>query len=86
MKAEENLNVIFESVKFLKDNNLEVIYDAEHFFDGFMDNKEYALNCLKKAFEAGASCLVLCDTNGGSFPLDIKRIVDEVKEFLKRKK
>ena len=83
MKAEENLDVIFESIKFLKDNNLEVVYDAEHFFDGFKDNKEYALKCLKKAFDAGSSCLVLCDTNGGSFPLEIKNIVGEVKEFLK---
>lgn len=86
MSAEENLDVIFESVKFLKDNNLEVIYDAEHFFDGFKDNKEYALNCLRKAVEAGSGCLALCDTIGGSFPWEIKRIVDEVKEYLRENK
>lgn len=82
VSKEENLKVIFESIRFLKDNNLEVIYDAEHFFDGFKDNKEYALSCLKKAYEAGADCLVLCDTNGGSFPWDVKKIVKEVKDYL----
>lgn len=86
VKPEENLDIIYESVKFLKDSNLEVFYDAEHFFDGFKDNKEYALRCLKKAFEAGASCLVLCDTNGGTFSGEIKKIVGEIKEFLKKEK
>jgi 2-isopropylmalate synthase len=86
VRPEENLNIIYESIKFLKDNNLEVVYDAEHFFDGFKDNKEYALNCLRKAFEAGSSCLALCDTNGGCFPWEIKRIVGEVKEYLNKNK
>ena len=86
LKAEENLDVIYESVKFLKEHDLEVIYDAEHFFDGFKDNKEYALSCLKKACEAGADCLVLCDTNGGSFPWEIKIIMGEVKEYLRENK
>jgi len=86
MRPEENLDVIYDSVKFLKDNNLEVFYDAEHFFDGYKDNKKYALNCLKKASEAGASCLVLCDTNGGSFPWEIKDIVNDVKGYLNKNK
>ncbi|MAG72195.1 MAG: citramalate synthase [Acidobacteria bacterium] len=84
MKPEENLDIIYESVKFLKDKNLEVVYDAEHFFDGFKDNKDYALQCLSKAYEAGADCLVLCDTNGGCFPWEIKNIVNEVKEYLRK--
>src|SRR3989338_256714 len=79
INADENLKVIYDSVKFLKDNKLEVIYDAEHFFDGFKENKEYALSCLKMAFEAGSNCLVLCDTNGGTFPWEIKKIVGKVK-------
>ncbi|MDP3766330.1 MAG: citramalate synthase, partial [Nanoarchaeota archaeon] len=86
ISAEENLNVIYDSVKFLKDNKLEVIYDAEHFFDGFKENKEYALSCLKKAFEAGSNCLVLCDTNGGTFPWEIKKIVGKVKEYFLQNK
>ncbi len=81
INAEENLDIIHDSVKFLKDNGLDVIYDAEHFFDGFRENKEYALSCLKKAFEAGSECLVLCDTNGGTFPWEVKSIVSEVKGY-----
>jgi 2-isopropylmalate synthase len=80
--AEENLALIFDSIKFLKGNNLEVIYDAEHFFDGFKDNKEYALGCLKKAQDAGADCLVLCDTNGGTFTWEVKKIVEDVMTHL----
>ncbi len=79
---EENLKAISESVSFLKKNNLEVFYDAEHFFDGFKDNKKYALECLKKATEA--DCIVLCDTNGGSLPNEIAAIVSEVKHFFKK--
>jgi len=86
ISAEENWGIIFETVRFLKNNNLEVVYDAEHFFDGFKADKKYALECLKKAFEAGASCLVLCDTNGGTFPWEIKKILEEVKKYLSENK
>ncbi len=75
---EENLNMIYDTVKFLKDNGKEVIYDAEHFFDGYKNNKEYALSTLRKAEEAGADCLVLCETNGGAFPDEVYASVKEV--------
>jgi len=64
----ENLAMIEESVHFLKSKRLEVIYDAEHFFDGFKENPEYALKSLEAAVKGGASVLALCDTNGGSLP------------------
>lgn len=75
---EENLNMIKDTVRFFKEKGKEVIYDAEHFFDGYKANKEYALETLKVAEEAGADCLVLCDTNGGAFPDEVFDIVDQV--------
>ena len=63
---EENLAMIRDSVAFMKGQGKVVFFDAEHFFDGFRDNAEYALECLRAAAEAGADCLVLCDTNGGT--------------------
>jgi 2-isopropylmalate synthase len=69
---EENLDLIRESVAFLKSCGKEVIYDAEHFFDGFKADEEYALSTLKAAEEAGADTIVLCDTNGGTLPSDIR--------------
>ncbi len=67
----ENLNMIRESVEYLKSKKLEVIYDAEHFFDGFHENPEYALQTIREAAKAGADMIVLCDTNGGSLPHQI---------------
>ena len=72
---EENLGMIADSVRFLKANGLTVFLDAEHFFDGFKSNSDYALRCLKAAAEAGADCLVLCDTNGGALPDEVTRAV-----------
>ena len=75
---EENLAMIRETLAFFREKGKEVIYDAEHFFDGYKNNPEYALKTLAAAVEGGASCLVLCDTNGGCFPdetVDIVRIV-----------
>jgi len=80
---EENLAMIGESVGFLRKHFEEVIYDAEHFFDGFKRNREYALRTLLTAEAAGAHCLVLCDTNGGSLPHDVLEIVREVKKAVK---
>ncbi len=77
---EENLNMIRETVSYLKDKDLEVIFDAEHFFDGFKNNPEYALQVLKTAADAGADWLILCDTNGGSMPWEIESIVQEVRD------
>jgi 2-isopropylmalate synthase len=65
---DENLRMIAESVGFLAAAGKRVIYDAEHFFDGFFDDREYALRCLRAAVEAGADTVVCCDTNGGTMP------------------
>jgi 2-isopropylmalate synthase len=65
---DENLRMIAESVDFLLAAGKRVIYDAEHFFDGFFDDREYALRCLRAAEEAGADTVVCCDTNGGTLP------------------
>jgi 2-isopropylmalate synthase len=77
---EENLRMIEESVRFLESHGREVIYDAEHFFDGYKDDPEYALETLGAARRGGASCLVLCDTNGGTLPDELGRIVRAVCE------
>jgi 2-isopropylmalate synthase len=79
---EKNLDMIFSSVKFLKSKGLEVIYDAEHFFDGYLSNCEYALKTLSAAETAGADNITLCDTNGGMLPHQIRKIVDEVKNHI----
>jgi 2-isopropylmalate synthase len=79
---EENLAMIFDSVQFLKSKGLEVIYDAEHFFDGYKNNADYALQTIQKAQEAGADWVVLCDTNGGSLPDEISNIVSSVKSHI----
>jgi len=80
---EENLNMIGDSVRFLKSRGLEVIYDAEHFFDGYKNNPEYAMATIRKAEEAGADWIVLCDTNGGSLPGEVSEIVKTVCAALK---
>ena len=64
--AQENIELIESSVRFLVENGREVIYDAEHFFDGYDDQPDYALQTLKAAARGGARCVVLCDTNGGT--------------------
>ncbi|MBH5318192.1 citramalate synthase [Paenibacillus sp. GSMTC-2017] len=79
---EENLAMIYDSFAFLKQNGIEAMYDAEHFFDGYKHNPEYALAALRKAQDAGADWLVLCDTNGGTLPSEIHEIVTRVKEQL----
>lgn len=75
---EENLAMIRDSIRFLKEKKLEVIFDAEHFFDGYKHNSEYALETIATALEAGADCITLCDTNGGTLPHEIEDIVREV--------
>ncbi|MBI2166860.1 MAG: citramalate synthase [Candidatus Omnitrophica bacterium] len=79
----ENLEMIRETVSYLKDRGLEVIYDAEHFFDGFKANSEYALETLQAAAKAGADNLTLCDTNGGTLPDEIREAVRAVKQTVK---
>ncbi|MBE3577199.1 MAG: citramalate synthase [Limnochordales bacterium] len=79
---DENLRMIEESVAFLAGRGREVIYDAEHFFDGFRKNPEYALKTLQAAVRGGASRIVLCDTNGGSLPEQIREAVLAVRRAL----
>ena len=76
----ENLDIIHDTLSYLKKNVETVFYDAEHFFDGYRDNPKYAVKCLQAAQEAGADCLVLCDTNGGTLPGDVKKIIGEIKK------
>ncbi len=77
---DENLAMIADSVAYFKRMGKEVIYDAEHFFDGYKANPDYALQTIRAAAEAGADCVVLCDTNGGALPWEVHRIVDAVRE------
>lgn len=79
---EENLAMITESVAFLKENVEEVLYDAEHFFDGYKEDPNYAAQTILAAADSGADVIVLCDTNGGSLPNDITTIVIDVQKRL----
>ena len=78
--AAENLAMIEDSVKYLFNHQREVIYDAEHFFDGYKDNPEYALSTLQAAQRGGACFLTLCDTNGGTMVDEVLEIVTTVKQ------
>jgi 2-isopropylmalate synthase len=75
---DDNLRIIEASLAFLKKEGRRVIYDAEHFFDGYKANPAFAIECIKAAHDAGARWIVLCDTNGGTLPDEIERIVGEV--------
>ena len=76
---DENLKMIEDTVSYMKRMGREVIYDAEHFFDGYRKNAQYTLKTLKAAEEGGADILVLCDTNGGTMPDDVRKIITEVR-------
>ncbi len=76
---EENLRIIRESLAYLKSRGREVIYDAEHFFDGYRADPAYALATLRAAFDGGADSISLCDTNGGAMPWQIEEIVNAVR-------
>jgi 2-isopropylmalate synthase len=82
VSEDENLAMIADSVAFLKSQGREVIYDAEHFFDGYKANPTYALQTLKAAADAGADCIVLCDTNGGTMPTEFPAIFTAVKKVV----
>lgn len=75
---EENLEMIYDSIELLKKEGREVIFDLEHFFDGYIGDTDYALQVLKTGTDAGADALVLCDTNGGTLPMDVIRIIDSL--------
>ena len=76
---EDNLRIIEESLAYLKAQNRRVIYDAEHFFDGYKLDCAYAVETLRAAIRGGAETVVLCDTNGGTMPWELERIIREVK-------
>ena len=76
ISAEENLELISKSVAYLAKRTDEVILDAEHFFDGFAENPEYAMQCLQAAADAGAAVLCLCDTRGGTLPDGVTAAVE----------
>jgi len=78
ISKEENLENIKESAKLFIKNKREFMFDAEHFFDGYKKNPEYALSCIKTAFDEGARWIVLCDTNGGTLPNEVGEIVSKV--------
>ncbi|MGB2756069.1 MAG: citramalate synthase [Acidimicrobiia bacterium] len=78
---DEGRAMVSDSVKFLCGAGMKVFFDAEHFFDGYKANPEFALSVLEAAASQGASCLVLCDTNGGSLPHEVQRITTEVSRY-----
>ena len=77
---EQNIEMIYDSVQFLKKHFEQVIFDAEHFFDGYKANPDYSLKSLKSAVAAGADCVALCDTNGGTLPADIAGAIDAIQK------
>ncbi|MEG2044395.1 MAG: citramalate synthase [Clostridia bacterium] len=85
VSKKENLEIIFDTISYLTENGIDVLFDAEHFFDGYKENSEYALEVLTVAKNAGAKTLVLCDTNGGSFPDEIYSITKDVVDKIKAK-
>jgi len=79
---EENLENISESAKHFVKAKKEFMFDAEHFFDGYKANPKYALSCIKAAYDQGARWIVLCDTNGGTLPHEVSKIVSEVSKVV----
>ncbi len=78
----ENLQNIKETTKHFVKNKKEFLFDAEHFFDGYKSNPDYAINCLREAYDNGARWVVLCDTNGGTLPNEIREIVSKVSKII----
>lgn len=79
---EDNLQIIRDTVSFFKAHEKEVVFDAEHFFDGYKQNPEYALETVKAAEDVGADWIVLCETNGGAFPDEVEGITKRVKQVI----
>mgnify|MGYP000861067243 FL=1 len=86
IKNEENLENIKETAKHFIKNKKEFLFDAEHFFDGYKANPDYALDCLKQAHDSGARWIVLCDTNGGTLPNEVGEIIHKVSKIIPGKK
>ena len=86
ISLDENLELIENSVRYLKENDLEVIYDCEHFFSGFKEHEDYAFDCIKAAIRGGATTVALCDTKGACRPKDIRDVVNKIyEEFAENK-
>ena len=85
IELEDNLLIIQDTLTFLRPFVDHLFYDAEHFFDGFKNNEEYALETLISAIDGGAETIILCDTNGGTLPHEIPQIINRVKEYLAEK-
>jgi 2-isopropylmalate synthase len=79
---EENLGMIADSIAYMKSKGKKVVYDAEHFFDGYKANPAYAMQTIKAAAKAGADCIVLCETNGGALPQEVTEIVAKARQEL----
>lgn len=82
ISLDENLKLIENSISFLASNKMEVIFDAEHFFDGYKENPKYALKVIEASFKNGARWISLCDTNGGSLPFEVFEIVKQVTKVI----
>ncbi len=82
VSLDDNIAMIKDSLAYAKTKVDEVMFDAEHFFDGYKANPEFAIKCVEAAYEAGARWIVLCDTNGGMLPHDIDEIVEEVTQYI----
>jgi len=82
VEPDENLRMVSDSVKFLKSKGRRVFFDAEHFFDGYVDNKEYAMKVLRAAGDAGAERIVLCDTNGTMMTSQLFKIIEDVRAVI----
>lgn len=82
ISLDENLAMIRDTIEYLKTKNKEVIFDAEHLFDGFKYNPDYAWSVVQSAFESGADMIVLCDTNGGSLPHEIETVIEQIKSVV----
>ena len=83
ISLEKNLEIIEDSIGYLQSKKKKVFYDAEHFFDGYKANPDYAIKTLKRASDAGADCIILCDTNGGTMPWELREIFTVVKQEVK---
>ncbi len=82
ISKDENLKMISDSIEYIKSKNKEPIFDAEHFFDGYKEDRNFAINCISAAYNSGARWVVLCDTNGGTLPNEIFKIVSEVVKII----
>jgi 2-isopropylmalate synthase len=83
VSLDTNLKMIDKTIAYLKKSGKKVFFDAEHFFDGYKKNEDYALRVIETAHDAGADAIVLCDTNGGSMPYEVYDIVARVRAVLK---